>query len=851
LPKINTFRTVGLVVIGCLALVALSAYALLASYIYLAPSLPTVDTMRSGSVPVPLRIFTRSGELIAQIGEKRRVPVTYDDVPVLVREAFVAAEDQRFFTHHGFDYSGVLRAAVVDLTSGDFTQGASTITMQAARNMFLSFDKTIRRKLQEIFLTYRMEHEFSKEQILITYLNVIFLGQRSYGVAAAAETYFGKPLDQLSVAEAATLAGIPQAPSRFNPITNPKAAQVRRHYVLTQMQKLNYIDAATAQRAAQEPVEARDHGIQYDVEAPYVAEMARAEIVSRYGDDAVNQGYRVYTTIDGRLQTAANRAVRIGLIEYDRRRGYRGALKQLPLDEHSARSKLDAALSDIPEIGGLHPALVVSVAPMAARVYIRSMGFAQIEWDGLSWAHKRISDTRVGASPKHADEVVQRGDVVYVVTDGRGAAALAQLPEAQGALVALDPNDGAVAALVGGFDYFDNKFNRVTQARRQPGSGFKPFLYSAALENGFTPATVIMDAPIVYDDSGQEKIWRPENNEKSFSGPTRLREALVHSRNLVTVRIVRQLGVETAIDYASKFGFKPDDMPKDMTIALGSLPATPLQMVTAYAVFANGGYRVDSSFIDRIDDASGRVVYQNTPRVVCESCEADTAGAGPAAGAQDGSTGAVATAAPGVVGVAGGAAGAGAGAGGGGDLDHAPPNPLPALIASNRVAERVLSPQNVWIMDDMMADVITRGTGVRAGMALHRKDISGKTGTTNEARDTWFNGFNRNIVASVWVGFDLERPLGEGEEGSRTAVPIWINFMREALRGQPDRPRPMPSGLVSMRISPKTGALAGANDADAINEIFMEDHLPPAANTGNLPPGTGTQNVPGSGEPLF
>jgi penicillin-binding protein 1A len=609
------------VIVACLGIAVLGAYALLASYVYLSPSLPTVDAMRSGSVPVPLRIFARSGELIAQIGEKRRVPVAYDDVPVLVREAFVAAEDQRFFTHHGFDYSGVLRAAVVDLTSGDFSQGASTITMQAARNMFLSFDKTIRRKLQEIFLTYRMEHEFSKEQILITYLNVIFLGQRSYGVAAAAETYFGKPLDQLSVAEAATLAGIPQAPSRFNPITNPKAAQARRHYVLTQMQKLNYIDAATAQRAAQEPVEARDHGIQYDVEAPYVAEMARADIVSRYGDDAVNQGYRVYTTIDGRLQTAANRAVRIGLIEYDRRHGYRGALKQLTLDERSAPAKLDAALGDIPEIGGLHAALVVSVAPMAARAYIRSIGFAQIEWDGLSWAHRRISDTRVGPAPKHAEDVLQRGDVVYVVTNGRGVAALAQLPEAQSALVALDPNDGAIAALVGGFDYFENKFNRVTQARRQPGSGFKPFMYSAALENGFTPATIVMDAPIVYDDSGQEKIWRPENVEKSFSGPTRLREALVHSRNLVTVRVVRQLGIDTAIDYASKFGFDPDDMPKDMTIALGSLPATPLEMVSAYAVFANGGYKVDAYLIDRIEDASGQVMYQAKPSVVCESCD--------------------------------------------------------------------------------------------------------------------------------------------------------------------------------------------------------------------------------------
>jgi penicillin-binding protein 1A len=844
LLKIGTFRVVGLVIAVCLGLVVLGAYALLASYIYLAPSLPTVDAMRSGSVPVPLRIFTRSGELIAQIGEKRRVPVAYEDVPVLVREAFVAAEDQRFFSHHGFDYSGVLRAAVVDLTSGDFSQGASTITMQAARNMFLSFDKTIRRKLQEIFLTYRMEHEFSKEQILITYLNVIFLGQRSYGVAAAAATYFGKPLDQLSVAEAATLAGIPQAPSRFNPITNPKAAQSRRHYVLTQMQKLSYIDAATAQRAAQEPVEARDHGIQYDVEAPYVAEMARAEIVSRYGDDAVNQGYRVYTTIDGRLQTAANRAVRIGLIEYDRRHGYRGPLKQLTLDERSAPAKLDAALSDIPEIGGLHPALVVSVAPMAARVYIRSMGAAQIDWDGLSWAHRRISDTRVGPPPKHAEDVLQRGDVVYVMTNGKGIATLAQLPEAQSALVALDPNDGAIAALVGGFDYFDNKFNRAIQARRQPGSGFKPFLYSAALENGFTPSTIVMDAPIVYDDSGQEKIWRPENNEKSFSGPTRLREALVHSRNLVTVRVVRQLGIDTAIGYAEKFGFDADDMPKDMTIALGSLPATPLEMVTAYAVFANGGYKVDGYFIERIEDASGQVMYQSKPAVVCESCDpvlADGSSPGDAATAGAGANFAAAAAA-GTADTAQPAAG---------DPDQAPPNPLPPLTSPALIAPRVISPQNLWIMDDMMADVITRGTGIRAGMALHRKDISGKTGTTNEAKDTWFNGFNRHIVATVWVGFDQERPLGEGEEGSRTAVPIWINFMREALRGQPDRPRPLPPGLVSLRISPRTGALAGANDADAINETFMEDHLPPAANNANSPPGTGPQSVPGSGEPLF
>ncbi|MGA2024084.1 MAG: penicillin-binding protein 1A [Steroidobacteraceae bacterium] len=842
--KIGTFRTLGAVALGCLGLALLAAYALIASYLYLEPSLPTVDAMATGSLPVPLRIYSGSGGLIAQIGEKRRVLVAYDDIPVLVREAFVAAEDQHFFTHHGFDYSGVLRAALVDLTSGDFSQGASTITMQAARNMFLSFDKTIRRKLQEIFLTYRMEHEFTKEQILSTYLNVIFLGQRSYGVGAAAETYFGKPLDQLSVAEAATLAGIPQAPSRFNPVMSPKGAQARRRYVLQQMQKLNYIDAATAQRAATEEVSARDHGIQNDVEAPYVAELVRADLVSRYGEDAVNAGYRVYTTIDGRLQTAADRAVRIGLIDYDRRHGYRGPLKQLKLDEPLGDARLEALLGNVAEIGFLRPAVVISLAPQSARVFVRSQGYAQIEWEGLSWARRRLSETRIGAAPKRAEDVLQRGDVIYVVADGHGHALLAQMPEAQGALVALDPNDGAIVALVGGFDYFENKFNRATQARRQPGSGFKPFIYSAALENGFTPATIVMDAPIVYDDSGQEKTWRPENNEKGFDGPMRLREGLVFSRNLVTIRVVRELGVDTAIEYASKFGFNPQEMPKDMTIALGSLPATPLQMVSGYAVFANGGFRVDSYLIDRIEDATGKIVFQAQPKIACEACEAAQAGA-PAGGAPAGGA-----ALP--VSTSEAPAAAAASGSGGGDLDRAPPNVLPWLIAPAQLAPRVISPQNAWVMDDMMADVIKRGTGIRAGLALRRNDLSGKTGTTNEARDTWFNGFNRNIVATVWVGFDQERPLGEGEEGSRTAVPIWVNFMREALRDQPDRPRPLPSGLVTARISPKTGTLAGANEGDAIYETFMEDHLPPAAGAaGNTISVSSPQTTGGSSEPLF
>jgi penicillin-binding protein 1A len=833
--KLRAFRIGGLAVWTLVTVLFLAAYALIASYIYLRPSLPTVEAMRTGSLPVPLRILTRSGQLIAQIGEQRRVPARYNDIPELVRDAFIAAEDQRFFSHHGFDYSGVLRAAAVDLFSLKLSQGASTISMQAARNMFLNLHKDVRRKLQEIFLTYEMEHEFTKEEILETYLNVIFLGQRSYGVAAAAETYFGKPLNQLSVAEAATIAGLPQAPSAYNPITNPKAALTRRHYVLGQMQRLGFIDAPTAQRAAEEVVSARDHGIRSDVEAPYIAEMARAELVSRFGEDAINTGYRVYTTVDGRLQTAANRAVRIGLIGYDRRHGYRGPLKQVSLDEHTSPSKFDSMLADIPDIGGLRPALLVSVAPMSARVYIRSIGFAQIGWEGLSWARKRISETRIGVPPKHADEVVQRGDVVYVVTDGQGVAQLAQLPEAQSALVALDPNDGAVAALVGGFDYFDNKFNRATQAHRQPGSGFKPFVYSAALENGFTPASIVMDAPIVYDDGGQEKIWRPENNEKGFLGPMRLREALVHSRNLVTIRVARQLTVDTIVNYASQFGFNPDEMPRDMTIALGSLPVTPLQMANAYAVFANGGFRVDPYFIDRIEDASGKVVYQAAPKFVCSMCE-DTGGttetprAAATAVQSEGEQPASAAA---------------------DDPNREPANPLLPLAAAERIASRVISPQNDWIMDDMMHDVTTRGTGARAGAALHRADIAGKTGTTNGPVDTWFNGFNSSIVASVWVGFDQERPLGEGEEGSRTAVPIWISFMREALRGQPDRPREMPGGLVTLRISPTTGAAATPTENDAIPEIFMEDHQPAVGAAGTANPGTPAQNQTNSSGSLF
>jgi penicillin-binding protein 1A len=522
--KSRTLRVLaGLSAIGLVLLLGI-IYAFLAAYVYLAPSLPSSEGMRTLPQQVPLRVYTRSGALISQIGEQRRVPVSYEEIPELVREAFLAAEDDRFFQHGGIDYFSALRSIYVDLTTGDYSQGASTITMQTARNMFLTRDKNITRKLQEIFVTLRMEHSFTKQEILETYLNVIFFGQRAYGVAAAAEVYFGKPLSRLSVAEAAMLAGLPQAPSRYNPVTNPQRAAERRRYVLQRMLSLRYIDADTAHRAMSEPINAHEYAPRFDVEAPYMAEIARQIVVARFGDAAVNAGYRAFTTIDGRLQTAANRALRLGLIEYDRRHGYRGVIRRVRLDAGAEPRDFETLLNDIAPVGNLQAAVVASVAPAAARVYVRGGAFAQIDWDGVSWA-------RGSAPAGKVDSVLRRGDVVYVVSDDAGHAQLAQVPAVQGALVALDPHDGAVVALVGGFDYFSNAWNHVTQARRQPGSGFKPFLYSCALEHDFTPASIIMDAPVVMTDGGAEQVWRPKNDSGTFSGPTRLREALVHARH--------------------------------------------------------------------------------------------------------------------------------------------------------------------------------------------------------------------------------------------------------------------------------------------------------------------------------
>jgi penicillin-binding protein 1A len=789
------------------------------AYLFLQPSLPTVEAMRNIELQVPLRVYSRDGKLMAQIGEQRRIPVTYDEVPEMVRQAFIAAEDDQFFRHSGFDYAGILRSLVVNLVPGKRLQGASTITQQTARNLFLTQDRTWRRKVQEMFLTHRIEREFSKQEILGLYLNVISFGKRTYGVAAAADLYYGKKLGELTLAEAATLARVPQAPSRYNPISNPEAAAQRRAYVLRRMREIGYIDEATERAAAVEKVRAREHAQSFDIEAPYVAEMARLELIRRFGAAAQNEGWKIFTSIDSKMQQAANAALREGLLDYDRRHGWRGPLARVTLPEGDAVDALDEVLESQPSPGKLVPAVVVKVGPKDARLYTRDAGFVDLAWEAISWARPKVG-LGTGPSPKRAADVLARGDIVLVSltkpTPPATAvkAALAQMPEAAAALVALAPNDGAVRALVGGFDYFDQKvgkFNRATQAKRQPGSGFKPFLYSAALDKGFTTASLILDAPFVIDDPSMEEAWRPENSSGDFAGPMRLREALVKSRNLVSIRLLQAIGMSPAMQYAERFGFERSTLPRNLTLALGTNSATPLQVAAGYAVFANGGLRIQPWFIERIEDPKGQVVFQAAPRRA--SCATGDAaeGADEAAGCR---------------------------------------------LPDEQRAPRAISAANAWLMTDMMREVITRGTGRRA-LALGRNDLAGKTGTTNEARDTWFNGYNRSLVASVWVGFDQSQPLGEGEEGSRTAVPIWVDFMRGALAGTPQRGWPMPEGLVQARVSPATGELASVDDPSGIFETFLADRMPTGGILGGnemsgTPAGTGVGTVDqATAEPIF
>jgi penicillin-binding protein 1A len=822
--KQRYLRAAFVIAIAMLFAAGVVFYAALSAYVYLAPTLPDVEALRDVKLQVPLRVYSRDNRLLAQIGEYRRIPVAYAAIPDQVVQAFLAAEDDRFFRHHGVDYPGLIRATLANLVSGQRSQGGGTITMQLARNIFFTPERTWRRTLSEIFLSFQIEGNFSKQEILTLYLNKIFLGQRAYGVAAAAEVYFGKSLDALTLAETATIAGLPQAPSRDNPVASADRAKLRRAYVLRRMRETGVIEKSDFDTALVAPMIAELHGPAAEIEAPYVAEMARADAFQRFGDSIYTAGYKVITTIDSRLQRAANGALRVGLIEYDRRHGYRGPLAHAEIRRGQTASEIAALLEAHPSINALQPAVAVEVAERGARVVLADASSAQLDWVGLAWA-RSARDSSPGPEPKTAGEILKPGDIVYVVRTGN-TVQLAQAPAAQGALVAVDPHDGAIVALNGGFDFFVSKFNRASQARRQPGSAFKPFIYSAALERGFTAASVVLDAPVVFDDDATEDVWRPENSTQQFYGPTRLREALVRSRNLVSVRVMRSMGIPYTVDYLTHFGFDREELPGDLTLALGSLQLTPAELAAGFATFANGGFVVKPYYIERIEDAAGTSVHEARPLIVCRECAPSVAPT---------------TSAPEIQQVA--------------LTDDGASAVVPRFagrtyLATEQIAPRAISEQNAFLLADMMREVITRGTARRA-QVLGRTDIAGKTGTTNDHHDAWFCGFNANLVASVWVGFDEEASLGAGEEGGRTAVPIWTQFMREALRNTPEAPIPTPEGLVTVKISPQTGLLASADDPSAVFETFMPDHLPDAADPFDREPGSNRDTDPEKDEPLF
>ena len=792
-----------------LSLIVLGIVSLAMASLIIIPKLPDIDTLKDVRMQVPLRIYTHDGSLIAEFGEKRRTPIEIEHTPKKLIEAFIAAEDDRFYEHPGVDWQGILRAVYVLVTTGEKKEGGSTITMQVARNFFLSREKSYTRKLNEIFLALKIERELSKDEILQLYLNKIYLGQRAYGVGSAAQVYYGKNVNELTLAQMAMIAGLPKAPSASNPVSYPQKALQRRTYVLKRMLDLGYITQQEFDEANKEPITASLHSPDVEIEAPYIAEMVRQEMLNRYGEDAYSNGYNVYTTIRNRNQVAANQALREALLEYDRRHGYRGPEHHVDLAKLEDEEAWRQLLETYPAIGNLYPALVTEVRDKSASVYLAGIGSVDIEWSGMDWARPYLTENSRGPEPQSAGDILKPGDIVRIVENDKGQWMLSQLPEVEGALVSMDPNNGAALALVGGFDFYRSKFNRVTQAKRQPGSSFKPFVYSAALEAGYTAASIINDAPVVFDDPGIEDIWRPENYSGRYFGPTRMRVALYKSRNLVSIRLLHGMGIPFALKHIKKFGYNVDQLPHNLSLALGSGAVSPWQHASAYCILANGGYRVEPYFIDRIEDVDHNVLFQADPLVVCRDCEknqgADKSDA--AESSQDAQTWEpqVLLTPPGLA-----------------DTNEAS---TAAQEHTPRIAPRVVNAENIWIMNSMTRDVIKKGTG-RGARVLKRDDLSGKTGTTNDQRDAWFAGYNPYIVAVTWVGFDNFQPLGNYETGARAALPMWIKYMRVALQGVPETILERPPGLVMARIDPETGQLASPENPDAIFEVFRSRYAP-------------------------
>ncbi len=785
---------------GITAVLLISASA----YLYLSPNLPSVDVLKDVQLQTPLRIFTADQQLIGEFGEKRRSPISFDQIPDAFIKAITATEDTRFFEHHGVDIKGLLRAVSQLVITGEKQGGGSTITMQVARNYFLSFERTFSRKFNEILLSLQIERELSKQEIMELYVNKIFLGNRAYGIEAAAQVYYGKSIGELNLAQLAMIAGLPKAPSSYNPIANPARALLRRNWILGRMHELEYIDQASYQQAINSPVTASYHGSRLALNAPHIAEMVRRDMLDRYGNSTYTAGFKVYTTIDSRLQEAAQEAVRSGLLAYDQRHGYRGPERSLTLKSTGLESEAELrelwmeTLTKTSSPDNFEPAIVTTLHEQAFNALLADGREVLVDWpNGLKDLRRYITVDALSTKPQTAKDLVQVGDLIRLQQQANSSWHLTQLPAAEAALVSVDADNGAILSLVGGFNYSKSKFNRITQATRQPGSNFKPFVYTAALANGYTAASIINDAPIVFDDVSLESTWRPTNDSGKFYGPTRLRQALYKSRNLVSIRLLRSMGIPQAINYVGRFGFDSSQLPRDLSLALGSHSVTPLTIVGAYSVLANGGYKVEPYLIQQITSLDDEILYTATPNTVCRVCDqpAKTEDNKPQAVEELATLEDILNQT---------------------DLEAKPPLPQ---------AERVIEPRVAYIIDSILRDVITKGTGRRARV-LNRDDLAGKTGTTNGPTDAWFSGYGGRIATTAWLGFDKNGVLGRREYGGSAALPIWIDYMRVALEGRPVTRLKQPPGIVTVKIDPGTGLLAKPGQSNAIFEIFQEELAP-------------------------
>jgi penicillin-binding protein 1A len=868
-------------------LLFLAFLGLIAIYISLKDDLPSVESLREVKWQTPMQIYSSDGKLISQFGEKKRIPLTLDQMPQQLINAILATEDDRFYYHFGVDPVGMGRAILGQLM-GKNRGGASTITMQVARNFFLTREQTYLRKIKEIFISFHIEHLLTKDEILTLYMNKIALGHRAYGFGAAAQVYYGKDVNELTLAQIAVLAGLPKAPSTLNPISRPDRAKARRTVVLQRMLVSNYITTEEFEQANKAPITARRHGTEIELNAPYIAEMAHQQVLEKFTkDEAYSNGFKVYTTISSKWQAAAQQAVTENLKDYDQRHGYRGPLKSLrPTVEINTTAKdnqaavsvkqtpltqneILLALQSIENYQNLIPAVVTQVnekqVSIAVRTEKNTLLSGVIPWHGMAWAREYITDQKQGTPPQNAQQILHYGDVVYVEkipNEPNGFSAkqnkstqtvlykLSQLPAASSALVAISPDNGAIEALVGGFSFKQSQYNRAIQAKRQVGSNIKPFIYSAALDNGFTLATLVNDAPINQWDKSSGVVWRPKNSPPTYVGPIRVRLALARSKNVIAVRLLRKVGLDKVIDYLSLFGFSPDDLPRNESLALGSASLTPLEVATGFATFANGGFLVKPYLIDHIEDAFGNIIYQANPTIACDDCVNKKNDQQLISTPTELNSDLTAQT----------------------DNSHTETISSAQPTTSPPLAERVISKQNAFLITEALnsaiwgADWSTKpgwqGTGWRA-RALKRRDIAGKTGTTNEAKDAWFSGFSRRIVATSWIGFDNpERNLGQttfnknlgrdqitGKEfGAKSAQPAWIRFMKVVLNDLPYEPFQQPEGIISVRIDKATGKLTKKTDNSSLFEYFIKGSEPKEYVTRDNS-NTIFNSVPNAGEP--